>query len=139
MKTSTVFDCSMISLPINHQANGNLTAVSNGVQVPFDVKRVYYLYDVPGGFSRGGHGHLELQQLIVALSGSFDITVDDGKVKRTFHLSRPNMGLYMPSGLWRELDNFSSGSICFVLASIEYDEKDYFRDYDKFVAWKSSK
>ena len=139
MKTSTVFDCSMISLPINHQANGNLTAVSNGVQVPFDVKRVYYLYDVPAGFSRGGHGHLELQQLIVALSGSFDITVDDGKVKRTFHLSRPNMGLYMPSGLWRELDNFSSGSICFVLASIEYDEKDYFRDYDKFVAWKSLK
>lgn len=139
MKTSTVFDCSMISLPINHQANGNLTAVSNGVQVPFDVKRVYYLYDVPGGFSRGGHGHLELQQLIVALSGSFDITVDDGKVKRTFHLSRPNTGLYMPSGLWRELDNFSSGSICFVLASIEYDEKDYFRDYDKFVAWKSLK
>jgi hypothetical protein len=139
MKASTVFDCSMISLPINHQANGNLTAVSNGIQVPFDVKRVYYLYDVPGGFSRGGHGHLELQQLIVALSGSFDITVDDGKVKRTFHLSRPNMGLFMPSGLWRELDNFSSGSICFVLASIEYDEKDYFRDYDKFVAWKSSK
>ena len=139
MKASTVFDCSMISLPINHQANGNLTAVSNGIQVPFDVKRVYYLYDVPGGFSRGGHGHLELQQLILALSGSFDITVDDGKVKRTFHLSRPNMGLFMPSGLWRELDNFSSGSICFVLASIEYDEKDYFRDYDKFVAWKSLK
>ena len=97
------------------------------------------LYDVPGGFSRGGHGHLELQQLIVALSGSFDITVDDGKVKRTFHLSRPNVGLYMPSGLWRELDNFSSGSICFVLASIDYDEKDYFRDYDKFTEWKFSK
>lgn len=139
MKTSNVFDCTMVELSINHQTNGNLTAVSNNVQVPFDVKRVYYLYDVPGGFSRGGHGHLELQQLIVALSGSFDITVDDGKVKRTFHLSRPNMGLYMPSGLWRELDNFSSGSICFVLASIEYDEKDYFRDYDKFVAWKSLK
>ncbi|MBL0012890.1 MAG: WxcM-like domain-containing protein [Flavobacterium sp.] len=139
MKNSTVFDCSLITLPINHQANGNLTSVSNNIQVPFDVKRVYYLYDVPGGFSRGGHGHLELQQLIVALSGSFDITVDDGKVKRTFHLSRPNVGLYMPSGLWRELDNFSSGSICFVLASIEYDEKDYFRDYEKFVAWKSLK
>lgn len=139
MKNSTVFDCSLIALPINHQANGNLTSVSNNIQVPFDVKRVYYLYDVPGGFSRGGHGHLELQQLIVALSGSFDITVDDGKVKRTFHLSRPNVGLYMPSGLWRELDNFSSGSICFVLASIEYDEKDYFRDYEKFVAWKSLK
>ncbi|MBK8600729.1 MAG: WxcM-like domain-containing protein [Flavobacterium sp.] len=139
MKTSTVFDCSLITLPINHQANGNLTSVSNGIQVPFDVKRVYYLYDVPGGFSRGGHGHLELQQLIVALSGSFDIIVDDGKVKRTFHLSRPNVGLYMPSGLWRELDNFSSGSICFVLASIEYDEKDYFRDYEKFTEWKSLK
>lgn len=139
MKNSTVFDCSLITLPINHQANGNLTSVTNNIQVPFDVKRVYYLYDVPGGFSRGGHGHLELQQLIVALSGSFDITVDDGKVKRTFHLSRPNVGLYMPSGLWRELDNFSSGSICFVLASIEYDEKDYFRDYEKFVAWKSLK
>ena len=139
MKTSTVFDCSLITLPINHQANGNLTSVSNGIEVPFDIKRVYYLYDVPGGFSRGGHGHLELQQLIVALSGSFDITVDDGKVKRTFHLSRPNIGLYMPSGLWRELDNFSSGSICFVLASIDYDEKDYFRDYDKFTEWKFSK
>ena len=139
MKSSTVFDCSLITLPINHQANGNLTSVSNGIEVPFDIKRVYYLYDVPGGFSRGGHGHLELQQLIVALSGSFDIIVDDGKVKRTFHLSRPNVGLYMPSGLWRELDNFSSGSICFVLASIEYDEKDYFRDYEKFTEWKSSK
>ena len=139
MKTSTVFDCSLITLPINHQANGNLTAVSNGIEVPFDIKRVYYLYDVPGGFSRGGHGHLELQQLIVALSGSFDIIVDDGNVKRTFHLSRPNVGLYMPSGLWRELDNFSSGSICFVLASIEYDEKDYFRDYDKYTEWKSLK
>jgi hypothetical protein len=136
MKTSTVFDCSLITLPINHQANGNLTSVSNGIEVPFDIKRVYYLYDVPGGFSRGGHGHLELQQLIVALSGSFDIIVDDGKVKRTFHLSRPNVGLYMPSGLWRELDNFSSGSICFVLASIEYDEKDYFRDYEKFLDFK---
>lgn len=139
MKTSTVFDCTMLTLPINHQNNGNLTSISNGIQVPFDVKRVYYLYDVPGGFSRGGHGHKDLQQLIVALSGSFDITVDDGNVKRTFQLSRPNMGLFMPSGLWRELDNFSSGSICFVLASHEYDEADYFRDYEKFVEWKSLK
>jgi len=139
MKTATVFDCSVLTLPKNHQLNGNLTAVSNGVEVPFDVKRVYYLYDIPGGFSRGGHGHKDLQQLIVALSGSFDLIVDDGNVKRTFHLSRPNMGIYMPSGLWRELDNFSSGSICFVLASHEYDENDYFRDYDKFVEWKSVK
>jgi len=139
MKTTTVFDCTMVTLPVNHQTNGNLTAITNGSEVPFDVKRVYYLYDVPGGFSRGGHGHKDLRQLIVALSGSFDIIVDDGNVKRTFHLSRPNMGLYMPSGLWRELDNFSSGSICFVLASHEYDETDYFRDYDTFTAWKSTK
>ena len=139
MKKATVFDCTMVTLPINHQANGNLTAVSNSNQIPFDIQRVYYLYDVPGGFGRGGHGHKALQQLIVALSGSFDIIVDDGNVKRTFHLSRPNMGLYMPSGLWRELDNFSSGSICFVLASHEYDETDYFRDYEKFTVWKSSK
>lgn len=139
MKKSTVYDCTLVTLPINHQANGNLTAVSNGQEVPFDVQRVYYLYDVPGGFSRGGHGHAELQQLIVALSGSFDLIVDDGKVKRTFHLSRPNMGVYMPSGLWRELDNFSSGSICFVLASHKYDEADYFRDYNQFTQWKSSK
>jgi dTDP-4-dehydrorhamnose 3,5-epimerase-like enzyme len=139
MTASSVFDCSVITLPQNHQLNGNLTSVSNSIEVPFDIKRVYYLYDVPGGFSRGGHGHKELQQLIVALSGSFDLIVDDGNVKRTFHLSRPNIGVYMPAGLWRELDNFSSGSICFVLASTEYDEQDYFRDYENFVEWKSLK
>jgi len=139
MQKSTVFDCSVITLPQNHRLDGNLTSVSNGVEVPFDVKRIYYLYDIPGGFGRGGHGHADLQQLIVALSGSFDLIVDDGTVKRTFHLSRPNVGVYMPAGLWRELDNFSSGSICFVLASDEYDEQDYFRDYDQYVAWKSLK
>jgi len=139
MEKSTVFDCSVISLPINHRLNGNLTSVTNGIEVPFDIKRVYYLYDIPGGFNRGGHGHKDLQQLIVALSGSFDLIVDDGSVKRTFHLSRPNVGVYMPAGLWRELDNFSSGSICFVLASHKYDENDYFRDYEKFVEWKSLK
>jgi WxcM-like protein len=137
MQKSTVFDCSLITLPKNHQLNGNLTSVNNGIEVPFDIKRVYYLYDVPGGFSRGGHGHKDLQQLIVALSGSFDLIVDDGNVKRTFHLSRPNVGVYMPAGLWRELDNFSSGSICFVLASTEYDEKDYFREYSEFLNAKN--
>ena len=136
MQQSTVFDCTLVTLPKNHQMNGNLTAVNNGIEVPFDIKRVYYLYDVPGGFSRGGHGHRELQQLIVALSGSFDLIVDDGKVKRTFHLSRPNIGVYMPAGLWRELDNFSSGSICFVLASHEYSETDYLREYDEFLSYK---
>lgn len=138
MKESSVFDCSTITLPKNHQINGHLTAVSNGVEMPFDVKRIYYLYDIPGGISRGSHGHKELQQLIIALSGSFDLIVDDGKIKRTFHLSRPYTGVFIPAGLWRELNNFSSGSICFVLASELYDEADYFRNYDAFLEWKTS-
>jgi dTDP-4-dehydrorhamnose 3,5-epimerase-like enzyme len=129
----------MLTLPINHRDNGNLTAINNREEVPFDIQRIYYLYDVPGGLSRGGHAHLELQQLVVALSGSFDIIMDDGKVKRTFTLSRPYMGLYVPAGLWRELDNFSSGSICMVLASQPYSEADYFREYNEFLAWKSEK
>ena len=135
-KTSTVFDCSLLVLDKNEHAKGNLTAVSNQIQVPFDTKRIYYLYDIPGGLARGGHAHIALQQLVVALSGSFDITVDDGKAKRTFQLSRPNVGLLLPSGLWRELTNFSSGSICMVLASDEYSEADYFREYNEFTAWK---
>jgi len=138
MKNSTVFDCSTITLPKNHQINGHLTAVSNGIEMPFDVKRIYYLYDIPGGQSRGGHGHKNLQQLIVALSGSFDLIIDDGKIKRTFHLSRPNIGVFIPAGLWRELNNFSSGSICFVLASDIFDENDYFRNYNNFLEWKTT-
>lgn len=137
MKNSTVFDCSIIQLPKNHSIAGNITAVNNGEEIPFNVKRIYYLYDVPGGESRGAHGHKNLQQLIVAASGSFDITIDDGKVKRTFSLSRPNIGLFMPSGLWRELNNFSSGSICLVLASDEYNNDDYIRDYIEFQKFKS--
>jgi len=104
--------------------------------VPFEIKRVYYLYDIPGGLSRGGHAHKDLQQLIIALSGSFDLIVDDGKVKRTFNLTQPNKGVYMPAGLWRDLDNFSSGSICMVLASLEYSEDDYIRDYEEFKIYK---
>lgn len=135
-KSSTVFDCSLITFDKNHQIKGNLTSVVNTSNIPFDIKRVYYLYDVPGGLSRGGHAHVDLQQLVVALSGSFDITVDDSKTKRTFQLSRPNIGLLLPSGLWRELSNFSSGSICMVLASEEYDEQDYLRNYEEFKLWK---
>lgn len=135
-KTSSVFDCTIITFDKNHQIKGNLTAVSNSVQVPFDIKRIYYLYDVPGGLSRGGHAHKDLQQLVVALSGSFDITLDDGKAKRAFQLSRPNIGLLIPSGLWRELNNFSSGSICMVLASELYSEEDYFRNYHEFLNFK---
>lgn len=136
MKQTTVFDCTLIKLPKNHTVNGNISAVNNFQEVPFDIKRVYYLYDVPGGVARGGHGHKELQQLIIAASGSFDLIVDDGKVKRTFHLNRPYQGVLMPAGLWRELDNFSSGSICLVLASKKYDEEDYIRDYFEFKNYK---
>lgn len=137
MKATTVFDCNIVQLPRIYNPAGNITAVNNGKEIPFDIKRIYYLFDVPGGEARGGHAHAELKQLIVAASGSFDIIIDDGNVKRTFHLSRPYMGLYVPAGLWRELDNFSSGSICLVLASAEYNEADYLRDYTKFREWKS--
>ena len=136
MKKTTVYDCTLVTLPKNHQINGNLTAVNNSVEMPFDIKRVYYLYDIPGGFGRGGHAHKELQQFIVALSGSFDLIVDDGSIKRTFHLSQPNIGVFMPAGLWRDLDNFSSGSICMVLASTAYSEADYIRDYEDFKSYK---
>lgn len=138
MRQTTVFDCTLLELPVNHSEKGNITAVNNGIEVLFDIKRVYYLYDVPGGEARGGHAHRDLQQLIVAASGSFDLTVDDGKVKRTFQLNRPYQGVLMPAGLWRELNNFSSGSICLVLASIPFSESDYIRDYDNFLNYKSN-
>lgn len=136
MRETTVYDCTLVELPKNHFDRGNITAVNEGLEVPFDIQRVYYLYDVPGGESRGGHGHKALQQLIVAASGSFDLIIDDGRIKRTFHLARPNMGVYMPAGIWRELDNFSSGSICLVLASNEYDEQDYIREYSEYLNYK---
>ena len=136
MNHSNVFDCSLIELPKNHTINGNITSVNNFQQIPFEIKRVYYLYDIPGGESRGGHAHKELQQLIIAASGSFDLIVHDGNIKRTFNLNRPYQGLLMPAGLWRELDNFSSGSICLVLASQTYTEIDYIRDYDEFLNFK---
>lgn len=131
-RKSTVYDCTIVQLPQVNAESGNITAINNLCEIPFETRRVYYLYDVPGGEARGGHGHKELQQLIVAATGSFDLIVDDGFVKRTFNLNRPNFGVYMPAGLWRELDNFSSGSICLVLASMEYSEVDYIRDYDEF-------
>lgn len=137
MINSTVYDSSIINLSQNHKTKGNITAVNNFQEVPFQIKRVYYLYDVPGGEARGGHAHKELHQLIVAASGSFDITIDDGRVKRTFQLNRPYFGLYLPSGLWRELHNFSSGSICLVLASTEYRASDYIREYSDFIQYKT--
>lgn len=137
--SSSIDECKLIEFPKNHQLNGNLTSITNGLEVPFDIKRIYYLYDVPGGNSRGGHAHKELHQIMVALSGSFTVTLDDGTNKRSFHLYQPYQGLLIPPGLWRDLDTFSSGSICMVLASHLYDEDDYFRNYEEFKLWKYSK
>lgn len=139
MKSSTVYNCSMLEIDKHHNTQGNISVVENGTTVPFDVKRVYYLYDVPGGESRGGHAHKELQQFIVAASGSFDVILDDGELKRTFTLNRPYRGLLVVPGIWREIDNFSSGSVCLVLASTGYDEADYIRDYKQFKAHKYEK
>lgn len=124
--------CQIIDLPKITDPRGNLTFIEGNRHIPFDVKRVYYLYDVPGGAERGGHAHKELQQLIIAMSGSFDVILDDGIERRRFHLNRSYYGLYVCSMIWRELDNFSSGSVCLSLASNYYDEKDYYRDYDGF-------
>ncbi len=135
-RKTTVYDCTIVQLPVVHNEAGNITALNNAQEIPFDVKRVYYLYDVPGGESRGGHGHKALHQLILAGSGSFDITVDDGRIRRTFQLNRPDYGLYLPPGLWRELDNFSSGSICLVVASAFYSTEDYIRNYQSFIEYK---
>ena len=137
MKSSTVYDCSMIEFDKHHSdRKGSLSIVSNKETVPFDVKRIYYLYDVPGGESRGGHAHKELRQLIVAASGSFNVTLDDGNVKRTFLLNRPYQGLYVVPGIWRTLEDFSSGAVCMVLVSDPYDEADYLRCYDDFMKFK---
>lgn len=134
---STVYDCSLIEMPKHHHERGNLTVVNTEQTVPFDVKRVYYLYDIPGGESRGGHAHKALWQLIVAVSGSFSVTLDDGHIKRTFLLNRPYLGLLVKPGIWRTLDDFSSGSVCLVLASEHYDEADYIRDYNDFLRFKN--
>ncbi len=137
MVEHNVFDCTIVELDKHHSdRKGNLTIVENGKTLPFDVKRVYYLYDVPGGESRGSHAHRELSQLIIAASGSFRVTLDDGKIKRSFILNRPYQGLYVKPGIWRELEDFSSGAVCLVLASHGYDEGDYIRDYNAFIEYK---
>lgn len=133
----SVFDCSMVELDRHHSdRKGNLTVVENGKTLPFDVKRVYYLYDVPGGENRGAHAHKELSQLIVAASGSFTVTLDDGNCKRSFFLNRPYQGLYVKPGLWRDLVDFSAGAVCMVLASDIYKADDYIRNYDSFLEFR---
>ena len=129
----SVRDCHLVDLPKITDPRGNLTFIEGGRHVPFDIQRVYYLYDVPGGAERGGHAHKALRQLIVAMSGSFDVLLDDGREKRRFHLNRSYTGLYVCPMIWRELDNFSSGSVCMVLASNRYDEEDYYRDYAAYL------
>lgn len=135
---SKIYDCSVIELN-RHDTDrqGNLTVIENGITVPFNVKRIFYLYDVPGGESRGGHAHHSLSQLIVAVSGSFSVTLDDGKVKRTFFLNHPWQGLLIEPGIWNTLDDFSSGAVCMVLTSDLFDENDYIREYSKFIELKN--
>ena len=126
----------IIDLPRIKDARGNLTFIEQNRHIPFDIKRVYYLYDVPGGEARGGHAHKELEQFIIAASGSFDVILDDGNQRETFHLNRSYYGVYVPKGVWRELENFSSGSVCLALTSEYYEEDDYIRDYDEFLRSK---
>jgi dTDP-4-dehydrorhamnose 3,5-epimerase-like enzyme len=126
--------CRIIDLPKTTDVRGNLTFIEGGRHIPFEIQRVYYLFDVPGGAERGGHAHKELHQLIVAMSGSFDVVLDDGNNKKRIHLNRSYQGIYVCPMMWRELDNFSSGSVCMVLASNYYDESDYYRDYDEFIS-----
>lgn len=122
----------MIDLPKIADPRGNLTFVEGNIHVPFSIERVYYLYDVPGGADRGGHAHKELQQLLIAISGSFDVILDDGRERKKVQLNRSYNGLLINSMIWREIENFSSGAVCLVLASRRYDEADYYRDYDAF-------
>jgi len=129
----SISDCKIIELPKVTDPRGNLTFIESKHHIPFEIKRVYYLYDVPGGETRGGHAHRHLQQLVIAISGSFDVVVDDGINKTRFHLNRAYYGLYIPTMIWRELDNFSSASVCLVLASELYNADDYIRDYKEFI------
>lgn len=124
--------CRLLEFPIVSDPRGNLTFIESSRHIPFNIKRVYYLYDVPGGAERGGHGHRNLHQVIVAMSGSFDVVLNDGTRSHRYHLNRSYYGLYISPMMWREIDNFSSGSVCMVLASDFYDEADYFRSLEDF-------
>lgn len=133
---NTVYNCVILPLNKIHNRAGNITIVEGQKNIPFDVKRIYYLYDIPGGENRGGHAHKELYQLIVAASGSFDVLLDDGQNKKIVTLNRPDYGLMVVPGIWRELFEFSSGAITLVLASQKYDKDDYIRDYDRFIFFR---
>lgn len=132
MQVTTVADCNIINLPQIKNRAGNITPVHNSVEIPFDVKRVFYLYDVPGGESRGAHAHKECHQFLIAASGSFEVLLDDGKNQRIVQLNRSYTGLHIPPMIWASEINFSSGSICLVLASELYNEADYIREYSTY-------
>lgn len=136
MKNSTVNDCKIIQLSKIHNRAGNITIVENNLDIPFDVKRIYYLYDVPSNETRGGHAHKELYQLVIGASGSFSINLNDGRNNKTIFLNRPDFGLLIVPGIWRDLSDFSSGSVCLVFASEIYSENDYIRDYNEFITLK---
>jgi dTDP-4-dehydrorhamnose 3,5-epimerase-like enzyme len=131
---SAVTSCRIVELPVIRDVRGNLTFVEGSRHIPFEIQRVYYLYDVPGGQLRAGHAHLELEQLMIAASGSFDVEITDGRTTEVHPLNRPYLGLYVPPMVWRDLTNFSSGAVCLVLASAPFDEADYIRDFDEFIA-----
>jgi hypothetical protein len=136
-KSSTINDCQLLNLPIVYRDLGRITSIESQKKLPFALKRIYYLYDVPSGVERGGHAHKQLSQLIIAASGSFEVKIQDGTNSKIFRLDRPYIGLYLVPGIWRELINFSSGSICLVLASHKYDSLDYIRNIEDFVALKN--
>jgi hypothetical protein len=134
---NTVFNCSIIELPRIHNRSGNITVIENNIEIPFDPKRIFYIYDIPGGESRGAHAHKECHQFLVAASGSYEVQLDDGKVKKTIMLNQPYRGLHIPPGIWASEVNFSSGAVCLVLASHKYVEFDYIRDYREFIKSKN--
>ena len=136
MKESTIDDCRIVELGKHHGATGNLTVVDNGKIEQFETQRVFFIYDIPGGASRGGHAHKTLRELIIAASGSFDVYINDGTRERTFHLNRPSQALLLSAGVWEELRNFSSGAVALVLASEHYAPEDYIRNFDEFIEYK---
>ena len=134
----TVNDCKVLNLPKIVDGRGNLSIIEENHQIPFKIERAYWIYDVPGGDQRGGHAYLRTEEFIVALSGSFDVVIDDGTEKRTFSMNRSYKGLYVPSGLWRVMDNFSTNSLALILASTQYDAKDYIMEYESYKEWKAN-
>ena len=136
-KKTTIYDCSLIHFAKIGDRKGNISPIENSLHIPFDINRVFYIYDIPAGKDRGGHAHYNCHQLLISVSGSFDVLIDDGKSKKAFMLNRPFIGLHIPPGIWAEEFGYSAGSVCLVLASEKYDNEDYIRDYDEYLRVKN--